>query len=174
MRALGLTCRVIEPRIEEVADGFLTPTSLVRHNAALKADAVAARCSSGVVIAADTVVALGARIFGKPRNPSDAARMLQALGGRTHRVYTGVCILDLARHRRSLDVAVSRVRLRRLTPRQIAAYLAHHRPWDKAGAYAVQDVERLIIDEVHGSLFNVIALPLELLQRRLRQFGVSV
>ena len=100
--------------------------------------------------------------------------MLRQLGGRTHRVYTGVCIIDVARRRRSLDVAISRVRLRRLTSRQIASYVAHHQPWDKAGAYAVQDVERLIIDEVHGSLSNVIGLPLALVQRRLRQFGIAV
>ena len=174
MRALGLPYRVVEPRIEEVADGFSTPATLVRYNATLKANAVAARQHRGIVIAADTVVALGARIFGKPRHPADAAAMLRQLDGRTHRVYTGVCVIDVARRRRSLDVVVSRVRLRRLTPTQIATYLAHHRPWDKAGAYAVQDVERLIIDEVHGSLSNVIGLPLDVLQHRLRQFGVAV
>lgn len=174
MRALGLSCRVIEPRIEEHAGGFRSPAALVRRNASLKAASVVARRRRVIVIAADTVVALGARVFGKPRSPSEAAAMLRALGGRTHRVYTGVCVIDVARRRRFLDVAVSRVRLRRLTVAQIAAYLDHHRPWDKAGSYAVQDVERLIIDEVHGSLSNVIGLPLGLLQRRLRQCGVAV
>ena len=174
LRALGLSYRVVEPRVEEHADGFRSPAAMVRHNASLKADAVAARRRRGLILAADTVVALGGRIFGKPRDPAEAASMLRRLGGRTHRVYTGVCVLDLARRRRFLDVAVSRVRLRRLTNRQIAAYLAHHRPWDKAGAYAVQDVERLIIDEVHGSLSNVIGLPMAIVQRRLRQCGVAV
>ena len=144
----------------------------MRINARLKAEWAATRLTRGVVLAADTVVVLGRRIFGKPSNRAVAVRMLQHLSGRTHRVYTGVCVVDVDKHRTTLDVAVTRVRMRRLSPTDIEAYLRRAKPWDKAGAYAVQEAGGMLIDKMNGSFSNVVGLPLDVVEKRLRRCGV--
>ncbi len=173
-RAFGLPHRIIVPRVAEVHDPRLAPVDVVKHNALLKARAVARRTTTGVIVAADTLVVCGGRLFGKPRNRADAKRMLRSLSGRTHHVYTGVCVLDLDRQRTSLDVAVTAVTIRRLSTFAIKRYLRESVHHDKAGAYAIQDTHGMLIDRLHGSLSNVVGLPLHVLERRLRDCGFPV
>jgi septum formation protein len=172
LRALGLRYRVVAPRVKETRHGGLPPARLVQANARLKAEAVAAGRAQGVVLGADTIVALRGRLFGKPRDRASAARMLRALSGKTHVVYTGLCLLDVASGRRFAGVAATRVRIRSLSDDEIRRYLRDAAPWDKAGAYAVQHWDRMIVDEVRGSLSNVIGLPLHLVEQGLRRLGV--
>ena len=173
LKALGLSYRILVPRVRECsAARHAHPQQLVRQNARLKAAAAAKQVRRGVVLAADTLVVLGARIFGKPANRAAAQRMLQCLSGRTHRVYTAVCLVDVERQRITCDVAITRVHMRRLSHLEIAAYLRRAQPWDKAGAYAVQDAGEMLIDRLHGSLSNVVGLPLDVVEHRLRQCGV--
>lgn len=172
LKALGLSYRLLVPRVRErYAARHPQPQQLVRENARLKATWAARRCAHGVVLAADTLVVAGRRIFGKPANRAAAVRMLRTLSGRTHRVYTGVCVVDVDRARTTLDVAVTRVRMRRLSQADIEAYVRRARPWDKAGAYAVQEAGEMLIDSMNGSLSNVVGLPLDVVERRLRQCG---
>ena len=170
-KTFGLAYRVITPRVKERHEDYGHPRRLVAHNARLKARAVARKVRRGVIVSADTIVVHDGRVFGKPSGVAQARAMLQTLGGRTHRVYTGVCVLDVERRRCWVDVEVTRVRLRRLSSTQIDAYLRRVNPWDKAGAYAVQDVSGLLIDRIDGSLSNVVGLPLHVVERRLRQCG---
>ncbi len=172
MDALGVSYRVVVPRVREWSTPRHRPQELVRRNARLKAEWVAARQSRGVVLAADTLVVLGKHVFGKPAGHAAAARMLTHLSGKTHRVYTGVCVVDVDRGRTVLDVAITRVRMRRLSPAAIEAYLRRAKPWDKAGAYAVQEAGGILVDQLHGSLSNVVGLPLDVVERRLRQCGL--
>jgi septum formation protein len=172
LAALGVRHRVVRPRVDEVHDPRLRPSVLVRLNARLKAEAVARTVKAGVIVAADTVVVLGTRYFGKPKDADDATSMLGALSGRTHRVYTGVCIIDTTHRRRWLDVAVSAVSMRSLSDAWIATYVAQRRGMDKAGGYALQDPEAMLVDQVSGSLSNVIGMPLAVVERRLRACGV--
>ena len=174
LRVLGVPFRVRVARVDELDDDRMSPPRLVTANARLKAEAIAARLRQGIVIGADTVVVLGSQRFGKPRDARHAKTMLSRLSGRTHRVYTGLCIMDTDRRRRFMDAVCTRVTMRRLSAAQIARYLHGQAPWDKAGAYAVQDVHGMFIHEVHGSLSNVVGLPLELVERRLRQCGVRL
>ena len=174
LRAMGVPFRVRVARVEELDDVRMSPPRLVKANARLKAESVASTAGRDIVIGADTIVVLGSARFGKPRDVRHARLMLRRLSGRTHHVYTGVCILDRRRGRRYLDVARTSVTMRRLSARQIERYLRGWAPWDKAGAYAVQDVHGMLIDRVRGSLSNVVGLPLELVARRLRQCGVRV
>ena len=172
MDALGLSYRILVPRVRERQPSRHRPQALVQLNARLKAEWAAARLTHGVVLAADTVVVLGRRIFGKPAGRAMAVRMLRALSGKTHRVYTGVCVVDVDKRRTTLDVSVTRVRMRRLSPADINAYVRRAKPWDKAGAYAVQDAGEMLIDRLHGSLSNVVGLPLDVVEKRLRRCGL--
>ena len=119
------------------------------------------------MLGADTLVFLGRKIFGKPRNLPEAAKMLLQLQGRTHQVVTGVSLI----HRRSgreRNFSVSTdVRFHPLNPEQIRHYLAKINPLDKAGAYAVQQHGELIIAEISGSFSNVVGLPVEELRAEL-------
>lgn len=125
-----------------------------------------------VVIAADTVVWLEDTIFGKPHDHDDAVRMLSALSGRSHTVYTGVTI---ARGGEMLtEVEASDVRFRELTMEEIEAYIATGEPMDKAGAYGAQGYASLFVEGIDGDFFNVMGLPLCRLGQMLKAFGISL
>jgi septum formation protein len=122
------------------------------------------------VLGADTVVVLGSgddeRILGKPRDARDATRMLEALSGRSHTVYTG---LALCRPGRAPETAVeaTEVRLRRLSGDVIEAYVATEGPLDKAGAYGIQGEGARLVEWIDGCYYNVVGLPLSLTARLL-------
>ena len=138
-----------------------SPASLVKTLAHRKAACVAAlpQANGKAVLGAETVVALGNEILGKPKDEADAARMLEALSGNTHEVYTGVCILSPTGEKR-VDAACTKVRFYPLTKAQITAYIATGSPMDKAGAYGIQDGG--LVERIDGSFSNVVGLPTEL------------
>jgi septum formation protein len=126
----------------------------VRRVAREKARAVAGE----TVLAADTTVVLDGVILGKPAGGDDARRMLRALSGRVHEVVTGVCARRAGRE--EVLAATTAVRFARLTEAQIAWYVATGEPLDKAGAYAVQGVGGAFVEDLRGSVSNVVGLPL--------------
>ncbi len=120
---------------------------------------------NAAVLGADTTVTLDKLILGKPENTSDAARMLQLLSGRTHRVVTGIAVVTAKR----VEVAaeVTAVRFLTLSEEEIAAYIATGEPMDKAGAYAIQGRAARWIPRIEGCYFNVVGLPLALVSTML-------
>ena len=139
------------------------PETLVKALAEKKAVCVAGleQAKNKAVLGADTVVALGNEVLGKPKDEADAMRMLRALSGRAHEVYTGVCVI-LPTGERIVDSACTRVYFNRLTDEAIQAYIATGSPMDKAGAYGIQDGG--LVARIEGSYSNVVGLPQELLQ----------
>ena len=138
---LDLPFKVVAPRVDEgVLQG--RPEPIARRLAGAKARAVAAERPDAAVLAADTVVAYRGNLLGKPTNADEAQAMLQRLRGRTHRVVTAVAALPPGRRRPLIDHATTYVTMRRYTDADIAASIARGDPFDKAGAYAIQD-ERL-------------------------------
>jgi len=126
-----------------------------------------------LIVAADTLVALGTRVLGKPLDEADARRMLRQLRGRTHGVVTGVAVLPADRRQVSLQKCESRVRMREYTEAEIERYLASGSALDKAGAYGIQDTGFAPVDrEAFGDcLANVMGLPLCHLARAARRLG---
>src|SRR5688572_17418209 len=124
------------------------------------------------VLAADTTVALGDEIFGKPADPADATRMLTALSGTRHRVLTAVAMQQESRV--ELVVSESFVTFAALDPERIAAYVASGEPFDKAGAYAIQGRAGAFASRLEGSYTGVMGLPLYETAQLLRLFGVTV
>jgi septum formation protein len=163
---------VVRPEVAELACAFLTPSELVRFNAKLKAATVAAQHPDAVVLGADTIVALGPEVFGKPRDLDDAGRMLQKLVGKTHEVITGVALIAADTGRLMLRAVSSTVTFRALSRTQIDSYLQIVDPLDKAGAYAAQESANLLIERINGSFTNVVGLPMELVRPLLRAAGV--
>ena len=170
---MGLTGFIIRPAVgEEKADPNLSPDRLVEALSAQKGLEVAAVSDPGdLVIAADTVVAVDGQVLGKPRDRGDALRMLAALSGRAHTVYTGVTLCRdgavLTQHE------ATQVRFRTLTPAEMEAYVDTGEPMDKAGAYGIQGYGALLVEGIEGDYSNVVGLPVCRLGRMLARFGVD-
>ncbi len=136
-----------------------------------KAEVCAGRHPGQVVLAADTLVAIDNRPLGKPGTPEEACAMLRALSGREHHVYTGVTVIS-AQGDVFTGVDASAVRFGTMTEEEISAYVATGEPMDKAGAYALQGMAALYIEEVQGSPSGIIGLPLYLTRQLLGKAGV--
>ncbi|WP_422086894.1 Maf family protein [Variovorax sp.] len=139
------------------------PASYVQRVTALKLDAAVARLerrglANAPVLCADTTVALGRTILGKPEDSADAARMLATLSGTTHRVLTAVALQD--GDRRHAALSVSRVRFAKITEAQIARYADSGEPLGKAGAYAIQGAAAAFIEHISGSYSGIMGLPM--------------
>lgn len=124
----------------------------------------------GTVIGADTFLYFRGRVIEKPKSLAHARRMLGQLQGKSHWVYTGLCLLDAQTGRFRLSYAKSRVLFHHLARKAIAAYVRRIKPLDKAGGYAVQEDRGRLIAAITGSRTNVIGLPLELLRKELAAF----
>lgn len=163
---------VIPPQGEEKADPTLPPEEYVEQLALHKAQEVASRCTpEELIIAADTVVVLDRRVLGKPANNAEALQMLSALSGRKHIVCTGVCVI----RGDEVDVrhASTKVTFCTLTQREMLSYIKTGEPLDKAGAYGIQGRGALLVERIEGDYYNVVGLPICLLNRMLGRFGVQ-
>ena len=164
LREMGLRFTVVCPdSVEELFTGAI-PEVLAMRNAQRKARAVAERHRAALVIGADTVVVLGGKLFGKPRDRADAAVMLAELAGQQHEVFTGVCLVHRAQNVEMTFCNSTKVWVKPLTREGIHAYHSKIDPLDKAGAYAAQEHGDTIIKRIDGSFSNVMGLPIERLR----------
>ncbi len=170
--ALGLTFRV-EPYLGDepppLPEELKTPGVYVEKLARLKA---MSNSSEGIIISADTVVVLDDNILGKPKSTDEAIAMLKTMRGRTHRVFTGVCV----RNGEQIESAhvITNVTFGPVSDEFIAAYVATGEPMDKAGAYGAQGKGALLVEKIEGDYWNVVGLPLFRLEKMLRNFGVAL
>lgn len=147
-----------------------SPPQAVELLAQRKARAVAALNPNAIIIGADTVVALDGKIFGKPGDSQQAADMLAALSGRTHSVYTGVCILG--RGDSTCFSQATTVTFARMDKQEITSYVNSGEPNDKAGAYGIQGLGARFITQINGDYYTVMGLPVQSLYQVLRQKGL--
>ena len=166
---MGVEFEIDVPDVDETVGG--TPDKMVAVLAERKARAVAERRDGGLIVAADTLVALDDRALGKPADDEEAKEMLRALSGRTHDVFTGVCVLDAANGRAMVEAVRTGVRFREISDAEIEAYVATGEPRDKAGAYAIQGGAGAFVDGYEGSRTNVIGLPVEKLTEMLKEMN---
>jgi septum formation protein len=146
-----------------------TPEKYARRVARAKALRVAARSASGrLVLGADTVVVIDGMILGKPAGPSDASRMLRLLSGQTHEVITAICLVRAPDQIEAVKHESTFVTFRKLSQEEIRAYVASHEPLDKAGAYAIQGLASKFVTRISGCYFNVVGLPIALLDETLK------
>jgi septum formation protein len=173
LRRICLEFEVVPSGVDETLEaGRLAPA--VTNLALRKAEAVAQRVGRGVVVAADTVVVIDDVVLGKPAGPDEAKTMLVRLRGRQHEVLTGVGLVDAGSGRAVANAVVSRVLMAAYSDATIEEYVASGSPLDKAGAYAIQDLQGALVDAVVGSYTNVVGLPVEATRWLLAGFGVPV
>ena len=165
----GIPFEVDAPEVDETCT--LGARDAVLELSRRKALAAAARHPGKVILASDTLVAVDDVPLGKPADEADAFRMLRSLSGRWHQVYTGVCVISAAGDVYA-EVDATDVRFGPMSDEAIRAYIATGECADKAGAYAIQGIAGLWIDEIRGSHTNVIGLPLTLTRKLLENCGL--
>jgi septum formation protein len=171
LRQLSLDFKIVPADVTEIHQEQLTARELAQVNAYRKARVVAKKCPDALVLAADTLVYLGVRLFGKPATLEEAYQMLERLQGRTHQVVTGMCLLHLRTHRQAVFAESTAVTFHPLDELQIQRYLNRVNPLDKAGAYAIQEEGDLIVEKIAGSYTNVVGLPMERLAAELEAWA---
>lgn len=170
---MGLPFRVLVSDADETVDPTLPPAEQVALISRRKAEAAAqAAGPDALVIAADTMVALGGRVMGKPHSPGEAAEMLSELQGKTHQVYTGLTLRQ--GERTESRVECTAVTFRPMTSAEVEGYVATGEPMDKAGAYGIQGLGGVFVEGIQGDYFNVMGLPICRLGTLLKTFGVEV
>lgn len=161
MTQAGYRFQVVIPHVEETSESSLSARQLTEGNAMLKASAISSANPDAVVIGADTLVFLGSEPLGKPDSLSAAEAMLTRMLGKTHRVCTGVAILQGGPATRHAFHVMTDVTFKPLNPGELRAYLKLINPLDKAGGYAAQEHGEKIIANISGSYTNVVGLPMD-------------
>lgn len=170
LAGMGYAFEICAPDVDEHVSGHAR--DIVYTLAQRKARAAAEHQTSGVIIASDTLVSLDGAPLGKPEDVADAKRMLRALSGREHEVFTGVCALDVATGRSETRSVRTGVTFRALTDAEIDAYIATGEPMDKAGAYAIQGGAGAFVEAIDGEFDNVVGFPAEEVKEMLQEFGM--
>lgn len=170
---IGCKFKVVPSGAEEDNSIALPPEQVVINNAVAKAKDVADKLTGNdVIIGADTIVVMQGKVYGKPINLADAKRMLSSLSGNVHTVYTGIAVIK--NHEIWHEFEKTTVKLSRLTSEEIDKYIATGEPMDKAGAYAIQGIATMFIEEIHGCYTNVVGLPLNRLANLCKKAGIKL
>jgi len=170
LAGLGLSFEQIVKEVEEIYPEGLPPTEVPGYLAGLKAEQFEGEIDDHtLVIAADTIVCIDEEILGKPKDYHDAYRMLTRLSGHKHQVATGVCLFSNKKTR--TFTVLTDVYFKNLTHEEIDYYIVNYQPFDKAGAYGIQEwIGFVATERIEGSFFNVMGLPVQRLYKELLQF----
>jgi septum formation protein len=172
LQEAGIVFSVAPSNTAEYQHEGESPDAYALRVAQEKAQEVARQHPGSWVLAADTIVELDGQVFGKPQDTEDGFRMLRSLSGRIHQVKTAFVLLDGAGQVRESQVVSSQVIFKSLADEQIRDYIATGEPFDKAGAYAVQGLGAVLVEQVEGSYTNVVGLPIEEVLAALRLVGI--
>lgn len=159
--------KVIPSRVQESEIFAKMPEAFAVKAAIAKAEEVALKSKNAIVIGADTIVVLGKRILGKPKTQKEAIGMLKSLSGRTHRVITGIAVVNSKTLEKYVDYEVTKVKMKKVADKEIIEYVRSGKPMDKAGSYGIQEIEGIFIDRIDGDYENVVGLPIRKLKELL-------
>lgn len=166
---------IILPHVDEaeiIPDGI--PETYCTTLAELKANDISQHYLNELVIGADTIVVLGNQILGKPGDKTAAQNMLQALSGKTHQVYTGVCLKWADKGIHHLFTEITLVTFRNLDEKDISHYIESYPPYDKAGSYGIQDWSAVFVKEIKGCYDNVVGFPISRFYQELKKLGINL
>lgn len=166
LASMGVPFEVHAADVDENLEGV--PEEVVKQLAYRKAQALFEQHPDRLILAADTLVSIGDKVFGKPLDDLDAYRMIAALQGTWHEVHSGVCLLSASNPAGDIRHAVTRVHFVSLSDEEISAYIRSGEPSGKAGAYAIQGRAGMFVSEISGSYSNVIGLPTALVRDMLK------
>jgi septum formation protein len=181
------------PRRKKILERFSRPFKIINSNfdeskvsknidpakyctklASMKAESVCKNFYQELIIAADTIVVLNNLMIGKPKDKSDAFKILTKLSGNVHSVFTGVCLRSV---KNNIDLTFSehtKVTFRRLGKKEIEHYIDNYRPYDKAGSYGIQDASSVFVKHIEGCYDNVVGLPVSRLNKELKKHNINL
>jgi len=169
----GLKFEVVSVCVDEKKEARgLSYAQLVKTNALKKAEEAARRVRRGIIIAADTIVVQGRKIYGKPKDLAAARLMLKKLSSGPQWLYTGVAVLDLDKKKKLLEFEKTKVYMDKLADREIRSYFSSTSPLDKAGSFDIQGRGAFFIRRIEGCFYNVVGLPVRRLYRMLKKLNV--
>lgn len=171
LKVLGLHYTLVEIDVEEVYPAHLEGADIARYLCELKADAFdpALLPVDSILVTADTIVWLDGKYIGKPSGKEDAIEMLKQLSGKQHSVFSGICLRSTKQ--KTVFHAHTLVNFRELALDEIEYYVNHHKPYDKAGSYGIQDwIGYIGITGIEGCYYNVMGFPVELFYEQLTKF----
>jgi MAF protein len=175
LEIFGLKFRVMPSRIREKNHAVDEPyPELVKQNALNKAKSVADKVKNGIVIAADTIVVQGRKVFGKPRDLKDAKKMLKQLSRKPHWLYSGIAIIDKDKNRALVDYEKTKVYMDSLSDKEINAYFSRVSPLGMAGSFDIQGKGAFFIRRIDGCFYNVVGLPLRKLYRMFKKLDIKI
>ncbi len=166
---------IILPDVDESIippDG--SPETYCTALAELKANDISQHYPNNLVIGSDTIVVLDDQIMGKPEDKAMAQKMLESLSGRTHHVYTGVCLKWAERNIHHLFAEITMVTFRELSEADINHYIESCPPYDKAGSYGIQDWSAVFVKEIKGCYDNVVGFPISRFYEELKKLGINL
>lgn len=170
----GLKFKIVSSDYEEDMGLKMKPIVLAKFLSKGKAEAVAKKYKDYIIIAADTFVALGDELLGKPHTKFEAEKMLRKISGKVVSIITGYTIIDTSINKKISNASEANVYIKKLTTEEIKNYIKTKEPLDKAGAFAVQGVGAVLIKKIEGDFLGVVGLPLYDLAQTLRKFGVNI
>ncbi|SFL43975.1 Maf family protein [Halanaerobium salsuginis] len=174
LKNLNLKFTIVPAKIDESEFTSSDPVEMVENLSVKKAEAVASLVEDALVIAADTIVVLGDEILGKPGSQPAARQMLKQLSDQEHYVMTGVSVLNSQTGEIETAHEITKVKMMELSQQEIEEYVSTGEPMDKAGAYAIQGLGALFIEEIIGSHYSVVGLPVNQLFKILRKFNYGI
>lgn len=171
---IKLPYQILTREVDETLPPGIPPAEQVLTLSRRKAAAAAEKLDAGIIIAADTVVALGEVVLGKPQNAADALDMLERLQGKVHEVYSGITLLEVPGNRMLSGYERTEVIMRPAGRAELARYAATDEPMDKAGGYGIQGLAAVFVTGIKGCYYNVVGLPVSKLVTMLGEFGIDV
>lgn len=159
---------IIESNINEDLSNGMEPLQLAQSLASLKAQEVAARIADGIIVGADSIVVVDNKALGKPANAAEAKEMLLSLSGKDHEVYTGIAIVEKPSNDIKITGAITDVTFRPIENWEIERYIEIGNPYDKAGAYGIQNEAAVFIEKINGCYYNVMGFPVNAVYQAIR------
>lgn len=174
LKECGIAHRVVISNVPEKIDHKRGAKFNVLHNARLKAEKIADRYRQGFIVGADTVVLLGKRMIGKPKTRKEARSLLEVFSGKTITVYTGLCVIDVKKGKSASGIDASKVRVKMLSRKEIDKFVKIAGPHDKAGGFSIEGPGAFIFDNIDGSFYNILGLPMMKLDELFKKLGVGL
>ncbi|MDD5633762.1 MAG: Maf family nucleotide pyrophosphatase [Candidatus Omnitrophica bacterium] len=170
----GIKHKVMPSGAHEKVDKSVSIIELVKMNAAKKAKTIAKKKKKAIIIGADTLVVHDGEFIGKPSDEKAARRMLERFSGDYLEVYTGVCVMCDELGKRAVGYEKSSIRVAGLSKKEVAEYFKLLAPYDKAGGFSIEDIGALIFDNISGSYFNILGLPMMKLRELFAEIGEDI
>jgi septum formation protein len=167
LKQWGLSFRIIPSNINEISN-LKKPSYIVKDLALKKASFVASQHQNVIVLAADTLVVLNGKIIGKPKDKKESEKTIKELNGSTHKVYTGVAIIE--GNKKTVFYDIANVKMKKLLPKNLKQLFGKH--MDKAGSYAIQDSKDKFVEKIYGDYYTVVGLPYIKLAKEFKKFDI--